>query len=54
MIGPQFPLSLHRELVAGKLTDRPGEVPDSVGPGLARMLLGAVILGGRQGLSARL
>ena len=45
MIGPQYPLSLHRKLVAGELTDRPGQVPNSVGPGLAKMLMGIALLG---------
>ena len=29
MIGPQYPLSLHRKLINGELTDRPGQAPNS-------------------------
>ena len=29
MIGPQYPLSLHRKLIKGELTDRPGQAPNS-------------------------
>ena len=44
MIGPQYPLSLHRKLIGGELTDRPGQVPNSVGPGLATGLYGIILL----------
>lgn len=44
MIGPQYPLVLHRKLLAGKLTDREGRAPNSVGPGLATALYGIILL----------
>lgn len=44
MIGPQYPLALHRKLLEGKLTDREGRAPNSVGPGLATALYGIILL----------
>ena len=40
-----LPIISENELVAGDLTDRPGQVPNSVGPGLAKMLMGIALLG---------
>jgi len=48
MIGPQYPLSLHRRLVAGELTNEKGKRPDSVGEGLKLMLYGTALLGWSQ------
>ena len=45
MIGPQYPLALHRKLVAGVLTDNPGSPPNSIAPGLLKMLQGIALLG---------
>ncbi|KAM3872876.1 lysophospholipid acyltransferase 5 [Diretmus argenteus] len=44
LVGPQFTMHSYQRLVAGELTDRPGQPPNSVIPAMKRFALGLVCL----------
>lgn len=44
LVGPQFTLRSYQKLVAGELTDCPGELPNSVIPAMKRFALGFLCL----------